>query len=343
MRATDAPLVTFVVPCYNSAAFMSKAVESLLAADKPCEILLVNDGSTDDTWAVASSYAERYEQVKAVDQKNANWGGAVNHGLSLARGTYFKVVDSDDHLEPDALHSVLDTLDMLVRTENSPDLLVTNYVYDHLPTGTTRLMQYRKFFPQGRTFGWPDMMHQTLDDFIMIHACWFATSVLRASGVELPEGVPYMDSILLLHPLKYVKTLYYLDVAPYQYVIGREGQSVNVDVIKRHIDDQLFATMLAIKDIDYEELRETEPNLAQLMGGYMLCMMSVSTLNLFSIGTPEALAKNDALWKFLKEHSPMLYRKVRFSWVGLCNRRTALGRFLALRGYEVVKRIYKLA
>ena len=343
MDLQNAPLVTFVVPCYNSAAFMTRAVNSLLAANHPCEILLVNDGSKDDTLKIAQAYEEKHPQVRVIDQPNANWGGAVNNGLAHARGTYFKILDSDDYMEPEALHRVLDTLAQLVEAGTGPDLLITNYIYDHLPSGTQRLLQYRKFFPQGRIFGWDEMLGTTNDEFIMIHATWYATRVLRASGVELPTGVSYMDGILLLRPLPLVKTLYYLDVAPYYYAIGREGQSVDVDVIRKHIDEQLFASELAMEITDYNELIERNPNCAELMYGYLVCMMSVSTLNLFQIGTPEALAKNDLLWRHFKECCPQMCKRAQFSWAGLSNRRTALGRFLALRVYSVIKRIYKLA
>lgn len=342
-HATDTPLVTFVVPCYNSAAFMHGAIESLLVIDQPCEILLVNDGSTDDTSKIAHEYASRYDQIIAVDQENANWGGVVNNAISLARGTYFKILDSDDHFEKYALRRVLDALEQTVAAGNAPDLLITNYVYDHLASNSQRIMQYRSFFPEGRVFTWSEMGRQGLDKFIMIHAAWYKTAILRESGVELPTRVSYMDSLLLLHPMPYVKTLYYLNVEPYHYLIGREGQSVEIEVVKKHIDQQLMATRLAIEDTDYDVLYNREPNCATLMAGYVSCMMSTSTAHLFMINTPDALRKNDEIWAYLKEHNPTLYAIVRKSWAGRANRKTALGRLLARGGYTIAKKIYKFA
>ena len=133
---TKTPLVTFVVPCYNSASYMRKCIESLLVANQPCEILLVNDGSTDQTGDIAREYAVRDARVRVIDQQNANWGGVVNRGIAEARGTFFKVVDSDDHLESHALRRVLDTLALAVEAERAPDLLITNYVYDRTTDGT---------------------------------------------------------------------------------------------------------------------------------------------------------------------------------------------------------------
>ena len=181
------------------------------------------------------------------------------------------------------------------------------------------------------------------DKFIMIHAAWYRTAILRESGVRLPEGVSYMDSMLLLHPLPYVKTLFYLDVAPYHYLIGRAGQSVEIEIVKKHIDEQILASRLAIDDYDYARLAKQEPNCAMLMTGYVSCMMSVSTIHLFKIGTPEAIEKNRALWAYLAERNPTLYDNVRKSWAGRANRRTRVGRKLALAGYALAQKIYKFA
>ena len=322
---------------------MQRCIESLLAATQPCEIIVINDGSHDETSDVAHDYASRYEQVIAIDQENTNWGGVVNHGIELARGVYFKVVDSDDYLDEIALRRVLETLVLAVESDNAPDLLITNYVYDHLASNSQRVMQYRSFFPADRVFEWREMGKQGQDKFIMIHAAWYKTALLRESGVELPTGVSYMDSLLLLHPMPYVKKLLYLNIEPYHYIIGREGQSVEIEVVKKNIDQQLLATKLAIDDVDYTELYEREPNCATLMTGYISCMMSTSILHLFMIGTPEALRKNDELWAYLEERNPALLHNVCHSWAGRANRKTRTGRAIAKLGYIVAKKIYKFA
>lgn len=343
MQGEDAPLITFLMPCYNSASFMGRGIESLLQVEHSCEIILINDGSSDETSAIAHDYAERYEHVLAIDQENSNWGGVVNHGIKLARGRYFKVIDSDDSFDHQALARVLDALEECAEQGNEPDLMISNYVYDHMATKSQRTMQYRSFFPANRVFAWPEMGRPGLDKFIMIHAAWFKTSVLRESGVVLPTGVSYMDSLLLLHPMPYVKTLYYLDVAPYHYLIGREGQSVEIEVVKKHIDEQIMATKLAIDDVDYDQLLKTQPNCGMLMIGYVSCMMSVSTIHLFMINTPESIEKNTELWAYMREKNPVLYDHVRRSWAGRANRKTAFGRFLARCGFAIAQKLYKFA
>ena len=93
-------LITFTVPCYNSAAYMDHCIETLLTAGEDAEIILVDDGSKDDTGKIADAYAEKYPTiVRVIHQENGGHGEGVNQGIRNATGVYFKVVDSDDWLD----------------------------------------------------------------------------------------------------------------------------------------------------------------------------------------------------------------------------------------------------
>ena len=124
-------LLTFAIPCYNSAAYMEKCIDSLLPGGEDVEIIIVNDGSTkDNTAEIADAYAAKYPTiVKAVHQENGGHGEAVNAGLRNATGLYFKVVDSDDWVDADAYAKVLAKLKELVAGETTLDMLISNYVY----------------------------------------------------------------------------------------------------------------------------------------------------------------------------------------------------------------------
>ena len=105
-------LITFAVPCYNSAAYMRHCVDTLLTAGEDAEIILIDDGSTkDDTPAICDEYAAKYPGVvRAIHQENGGHGEGVNQGIRHAAGIYYKVVDSDDWLDTDALAKVMETL-----------------------------------------------------------------------------------------------------------------------------------------------------------------------------------------------------------------------------------------
>ena len=147
-------LLTFAIPCYNSAAYMEKCIESLLPGGEDVEIIVVNDGSTkDNTAEIADRYAAKYPTiVKAVHQENGGHGEAVNTGIKNATGKYFKVLDSDDWFDEEALKKVIDTLKNL---ENQPlDMMIVNYVYDKPSTNTQNPIRYANALPQNRIFRW---------------------------------------------------------------------------------------------------------------------------------------------------------------------------------------------
>ena len=119
-------LITFVVPCYNSEAYMRKCIDSLLPAEKHCQIIIVDDGSTDETGAIADAYAEAHPDcIEVVHQPNGGHGEGINSGLARARGRYFKVIDSDDWADLNALNRVVNTLLYLER-DGGVDLIPHN-------------------------------------------------------------------------------------------------------------------------------------------------------------------------------------------------------------------------
>jgi glycosyltransferase involved in cell wall biosynthesis len=99
--AVDAPLVSIIINNYNYAGFLGAAIESALAQTyRPIEVIVVDDGSTDDSRAVIDSFGQR---VRSVIKANGGQGSAYNAGFSVSRGRFIHYLDSDDLLEPDAI------------------------------------------------------------------------------------------------------------------------------------------------------------------------------------------------------------------------------------------------
>ena len=148
-------IVSFVIPCYNSAEYMDKCVESLLPGGEDVEIIIVDDGSVDNTLEIANGYVEKYPTiVKAVHKENGGHGDAVNTGLKNATGLYFKVVDSDDWVDGEAYEKVLETLKRLVAEGNCVDMLLTNYVYEKVYENKQRRMMYSFLFESDKVMTW---------------------------------------------------------------------------------------------------------------------------------------------------------------------------------------------
>ena len=338
--------ISFAIPCYNSAEYMDKCIESILAFDDgrgDIEILIIDDGSTkDNTAQKADEWHTRYpDTCFAIHKENGGHGSAVNAGLAAARGRYFKVVDSDDWLDEDSMIKIMDFLRKQSELKNAVDLVIANYVYEKVFEGTRTVISYRNVFPVEQGFTWSDVKHFRPSQYLLMHSVIYRTKMLRDMGLKLPEHCFYVDNIFVYVPLPQVKSIYYFDVDMYRYFIGREGQSVNEDVMKSRIDQQLRVTKFMIDAVDpVAEVYETK--LRKYMENYLSMMMCICTVFLRMINTDEANAKLADVWAYLKSRNPRLYPKIRHNILNVfTNLPTEAGRRLGLGGYHLAQKIFK--
>ena len=93
------PILSIIIPCYNSGKFIGSTVEMLLRQDlSGCELILVNDGSTDDTLLILQKYESAENNIFVIDQPNRGVSAARNTGMLAAHGRYIYFLDSDDTL-----------------------------------------------------------------------------------------------------------------------------------------------------------------------------------------------------------------------------------------------------
>jgi glycosyltransferase involved in cell wall biosynthesis len=333
-------LLSVAIPCYNSAEYMSHAIETLLTGGNDVEIIIVDDGSKDDTAKIADEYAAKYPTIiKSIHQENGGHGEAVNTGLIHATGLYYKVVDSDDWVNEAALRRVLDTLRELVKDGQSLDLMVVNYVYEKPSINKHKVMDYKTALPQGKIFGWNDIMFFKQSQHIIMHAAIYRTKLLKDSGLKLPKHTFYVDNIFVYQPLPHVKTMYYLDVDFYRYFIGREDQSVNEKNMIKRIDQQIYITKIMIDSPDVTQIKNRK--LRNYMIKYLCMMMTVSTVMLIRENTDKSLDKKEELWDYLKTTNKSLYKMINKRILGRSmNMRGKVAHKIIEIGYKISRKIY---
>lgn len=319
---------------------MKRCINSLLAGGEDVEIIIVDDGSTDDTGIIADSYEKVFPNiVRAVHKENGGHGSGVNKGLELAEGFYFKVVDSDDWLDEDAYHNLLERIKSF---EIMPDMIVTNYVYDHLEENTFRIMDYRNVFPKEEMCNWNEIKHFMPSQYLIMHSLIFNTSLLRKVGVHLPEHTFYVDNLFAYQPLPAVKDIYYMDVRLYHYFIGRQDQSVNEKVMMKRIDQQIRVTELVADCVDLDEVKAGCPKLANYMYRNISIMLAISSIHLLLIGSSEAYEKRKKLWTRIKTENKKMYYRLRFTTIsGLTYLPGKMGGKITIGGYQIAKRFYQ--
>lgn len=334
--------ITFAIPCYNSEAYMRNCIESLLPAGDDAEIIIVNDGSSDQTAAIADEYAENYPTiVKAVHQENGGHGAAVNTGIENATGLYYKVVDSDDWLDEESLLKFMDVIRDQIRQFQRVDMFICNYVYEHVLDHKSHVVKYDNALPENQIFDWNAVRRFRPDQNLLMHSVIYRTQVLRDCGLKLPEHTFYVDNLFVYVPLPYVKTLYYMNIDLYRYYIGREDQSVNQQIMIKRIDQQIRVNELMIDAYDLpKDVRNK--HLAKYMLSYLAMICSVTSVTLVLARSAEADEKRRKFWRKFRERRPATYRRVRIGIRALVsNPKSKVGKVTAKQVYKVVRKIYK--
>ena len=318
---------------------MDKAIQSILKGGEDVEILIVNDGSTDKTKKIGKRYEEEYPTiVKLVNKKNGGHGDAVNAGLREATGKYFKVVDSDDWVDEEALLKILDTIKRFELEEKKVDMIVSNYVYEKVGMVHKKVIHYRNVLPQDTIFHWDEIGNFHIDQYILMHSVIYRTEMLKLCQLELPKHTFYVDNIYVYYPLPHVRTLYYLDVDFYRYFIGREDQSVNEKVMIGRVDQQIFVTKSMISMYELRMIQSKK--LRKYMVNYLAIMMTVSSILCIRSHKEENLEKKRELWQYLKKKDYRTYFKIRYGILGqTMNLPGRQGRRVSSMVYSVARRI----
>ncbi len=112
LNADKAPKVTVVIPAYNAIGYIAETMETLLAQTyQDFEVVVVNDGSTDDTPQWVSKLSQKEPKVRLISQANKGLPGARNTGIKESRGEYIAILDADDLWESTKLQKQVDSLD----------------------------------------------------------------------------------------------------------------------------------------------------------------------------------------------------------------------------------------
>ena len=335
-------ILSVAIPCYNSAAYMRKCIDSVLKGGEDVEILIVNDGSfKDNTKEIADWYEKEYPGIcKAIHQENGGHGAAVMAGLRAASGIFFKVVDSDDWVDEASYMKILEKLRFFANESDTQlDMLISNYVYEKEGATHKKVMNYIRAIPTEQVLGWDDIGRFLPGQYILMHSVIYRRQMLIDCGLDLPRHTFYVDNIFVYTPLPHVKTLYYLDVNFYRYFIGRNDQSVNEAVMIGRIDQQLKITKIMLDSHDLYKIKSRK--LRRYMILYIEIMMVICSILAIKSGTEENLQKKKDIWAHLKKYNLRLYMRIRWGFLGQSvNLPGKAGRKVSIMGYKITQKFY---
>lgn len=162
--------VSIIMPVYNGAAYLAEAIQSILAQTYPSwELIIVNDGSTDDSLTIANEFAHQDDRIRVLHQANRGLPGALNAGLRRATGPYVGVLAQDDQLLPSYLQTMVA---VLVANPEAGAVYALPQMMDinghNLPQRVGRIVA-------------PDQLYDSLIDGNFILAC---TVMMRRSALD---------------------------------------------------------------------------------------------------------------------------------------------------------------
>jgi CDP-glycerol glycerophosphotransferase len=233
--------ISAVVPVYNVEDYLDECLASLVRqTHRDMEILIVDDGSTDSSLAIAQRYAAGDDRIRIVQRPNGGLGAARNTGIEHATGEYLAFLDSDDVLPPTAYATLLRSL------EATGSDFATGNVHRLTATGTSQAPFLRSVFMRDRPKTHVKTFRDLLSDRIVPNKLW-RRSFWDEHGFRFPEGMLHED-IPVVIPAQFLARSVDVISTPVYYYRVREGGDLSITqrrAEKRALLDRLKAVELA--------------------------------------------------------------------------------------------------
>jgi glycosyltransferase involved in cell wall biosynthesis len=227
------PLVSIIIPVYNAERYISRCLDSIAGQSfQPMEVIIVDDGSTDNTSAIVRVYLSKYPWFKCITQTNKGPGESRNSGIAASRGKYIAFIDADDYITPD----FVDVLFNLAE-ENSADIAVCNF-YVLLPNGLRFPYPFPTFV---RKMSGSEGARKTLSMLNLPGVVWnklYLRKLFIDNGIKFPS-IYYEDAITVCMLMINTKTVAATKKPCYYYL--RHKQSLTGKFNEKHINDYLMA------------------------------------------------------------------------------------------------------
>lgn len=222
---SNQPLVSIIVPVYNSAAHLERCVQSLTSQTYAnIEIILIDDGSTDHSGSLCDALQATDDRIRVFHGPNRGVSRSRNTGIRMSGGEFIQFVDSDDFVDVQMSQTLV-----AASSEANADLVMAGYVEIDGVSSTQRVFRFER----------PSVLDRS--EFI---ACFrelqraqyinsscnklYRRSLIFDHGIEFPEHLAFAeDELFNLQYMKFVRTVAVLDDTPYNYVRFPSGGSLS--------------------------------------------------------------------------------------------------------------------
>lgn len=293
------PLVSIIVPIYNVESYLKKCLDSIVRQTyKNLEIILIDDGSTDNSGVIADKYAKKCKRIRILHKKNSGLSSARNAGLRIARGQWIAFVDSDDYVNNNYISKLVQ-----LAIKRNADIATCNYNMVDL----SGKIKKPSLHWTSKVLTGQEAVNDVFENKrqASIWLSLFKANIFKEHTITFPEGREYEDIPTRIKTLSFASKVAYTNERLYYYVI-RKNSITHKDFTKNVYRDKIAA----IRDMDkFLKINETKSN--NLFYTYYKYRVIESILN--DMANRNALRLNTKrIWHDTRKQLTSLYPNVEF-------------------------------
>ena len=247
--------VSIIVPVYNVEKYLEKCLDSLVNQSfKNIEIIIVNDGSTDNSEKIINKYCQKYHNIKYLKKKNGGLSSARNYGLKFAKGEYILFVDSDDYIDNNMVELMYNAI---IKDDNDIVVCEFNYDYGNKKVRSNSNLDYTS-----------DLKKKYLLTPPMACIRLYKRNIFN--NIKFKEGIYYEDLEINPKMVLYTKKISFINKALYNYVIHD-----NSIMRSKNFNNKLH-DIYSVLDSNYNILYNDYPNEIEYM--YIIHLLRTASL-----------------------------------------------------------------
>lgn len=243
-------ILSIIIPTYNMEMYLPRCIDSLIKDEsiiQYLEIIIVNDGSKDNSLKIAQEYqSKNKDSINIINKINGNYGSCINSALKIATGKYVKILDADDWFDNKELAKFIQYLQ-----KNESDLVLTNYIINYV-SGEKKICKFNMDY----NIQYDDtIMLSTEFQKLQMHSVCYRTSLLKEIEYQQTEGISYTDQEWVFYPMEHISSIRYCNIYLYQYLLGRSGQTMDNEIFTKKVWQQIIIVKKMINK--FTELQES--------------------------------------------------------------------------------------
>lgn len=284
---TEQPLVSIIVPVFNTSAYLKRCLDSLIGQTLyDIEIICIDDGSTDNSIDILNTYAQKDRRIKIIRQQNAGQSAARNAGIKAASGRYIGFVDSDDYVD-------LDFYGKLYRTAIISAAGIVQAATRRIGKRKTRVQRCKPQHIRDFAVALQNLNHGGVWDKL------YQTEIIKNHRLKFTEGRIFEDNLFAIQALWYGKTMHIISNTCYNYVFNSDSTTTSPEKLQKRKSDSLIIAEM-IMDFANKKMPASEKSLIKRF-------ILKNFINLDFLNQPDYMKK---LQEILQDYPLLLRMKI---------------------------------